>query len=324
MPDEKNDDVKEQQTFLNEHEELLESIHSKKDTDESPPKSEQESLGSVTETEEIEVDDETPKTDAHEPEAQPEVEETPTPARKPEPAVEASIEEPAAEMLAPSDKEKPPQPHHSPHHEEVLKRQALEQSEVKEVLVFFKKYAKPAAIVLALACIFILVDKSLKSSRFKKEAKADAALMTAFDIGALQAVLDNYPSTPSGPLALMELAKEQFNAGQVDVAEALYSRFSKDYEGHELADQASLNLITCKMAKGQYADAHRLYGEFAQMHADSYLTPAALMGQARCLESLGQLEEAQIAYEDVIVNYPNTVWANDADFKLKAVLARKQ
>jgi TolA-binding protein len=315
MSDEKKDDLKEQQTFLDEHEDLLESIHTNEEPVDNQPESETESHGS--EAEEVEVEDVTPTADAPETEPQAVTEEEPAP------AVETPIEEPAAEMLAPSGKNKSSQRQHSPQHEEVLKRQALEQSEVKEVLVFIKKYAKPAGIAIALICIYILVDKSLKDSRLQKDTKADAALMSAFDIGTIQTVLDTYASTPSGPLALMELAKERFNAGQVDAAEALYARFAKDYGGHELADQAALNLITCKMAKGQYADAHRLYGEFAQTHADSYLTPAARMGQARCLESLGQLDEAQIAYEDVIVNYPNTVWANDAEFKLRAVLARK-
>ena len=231
-------------------------------------------------------------------------------------------EESAPEMLAPSGKERSSQQRHSPQHEEVLKRKTLEQSEVKEVLVFFKKYAKPAAIAIGLICAFVLIDRSLKFTRFKKEAKADAALMSAFDVQALQAVVDDYASTPSGPLALMELAKEQFNAGQIDTAEALYVRFTHEYEGHELASQAALNLITCKMAKGQYADAHRLYGEFSQAHADSYLIPSARMGQAYCLESLGQLDEAQMAYEDVIGNYPNTVWANEAEFKLRGLPAR--
>ena len=49
-----------------------------------------------------------------------------------------------------------------------------------------------------------------------------------------------------------------------------------------------------------------------------------MMGQARCLEALDQLDEAQIAYEDIIVNYPNTTWSQVAEANLKTVLGKKQ
>ena len=153
---------------------------------------------------------------------------------------------------------------------------------------------------------------------------ADTALMHAQGTADLQSIVDDYASTPSGPLALMELAREKFNAGQFDEAETLYTRFTKKHGDHELAAQAELNLITCKEAKGQLGDAHLLYGEFAKNHAGSYLVPSAMMGRARCLEALDLLDEAQIAYEDIMVNFPETTWSRIAEANLKVVLGRKQ
>ncbi len=217
-----------------------------------------------------------------------------------------------------------PQQQHSPQHGEVLKKQALEQQEVKEVLVFFRKYAKPAAIAIAAICAIILVDKFFKARRFKEGAAADTALMEARDTGDLQRVVDEYASTPTAPLALMELARRKFNTGQFNEAEKLYTRFTKKYGGHELAAQAELNLISCKEVKGQFGEAHLLYGEFAKKHDGAFPVPSAKMGQARCLEALGELDEAQIAYEDLIVNYPETTWAQIAEANLKMILAKKQ
>ena len=56
---------------------------------------------------------------------------------------------------------------HSPQHEDLLKKQSLEQQEVKEVLNFIKKYAKPAAIVVITVCaLFLVQDRSSRSLEF--------------------------------------------------------------------------------------------------------------------------------------------------------------
>ncbi|MCF7816933.1 MAG: tetratricopeptide repeat protein [Kiritimatiellales bacterium] len=213
---------------------------------------------------------------------------------------------------------------HSPQHEELLKKKAFEQQEVPEVLTFIQKYAKPATIALVAVCAIVLADQLFKNLRHKKEVRADAALMQARNAQDLQAVLDDYASTPSAPIAMMGLAKEKFNAGQFDEAEALYLKFTKKYAGNELADQAKLNLIACKEAKEQLGEAHLLYGEFAKEHKGSYLEPVAMMGKARCLETLGQFDEAQIAYEDILVNFPESSWSQQAEANLKEILGKKQ
>jgi predicted negative regulator of RcsB-dependent stress response len=212
---------------------------------------------------------------------------------------------------------------HSPQHEELLKRQTLEQQEVKEVLVFFKKYGKTAAISLIAICVIVLANKAIKTQRLNKEAAADSALLQANTPEALQAIVDDYASTSSQPIALMGLAREKFNAGQLDEAEMLYTQFSKKHGDHELALQANLNLIACKEAKGQIEEAQALYSAFATENADSYLAPSAMMSKARCQEDLGQLDEAQITYEDIIVNFPEGTWSQLAEVNLKVVQAKK-
>ncbi len=281
-----------------------------------------------------------------EPEPEPVVEEQPSPSIDSTPIAKAPEAEPAeakeltdavetvAKQSAPSKlggKKKKRKPTYSQRnaeaelrHKELMKQQALEQSEVKEVLVFMKKYAKPASIAVLAICAVVLVGKSIKMQGVKKNAVADTALMQARNATDLQAIIDDYSSTPAAPLALMGLAREKFNSGQVDEAEALYTQFTKQHGDLELADQAQLNIISCKESKGQLGDAHLLYGEFATEHQGSYLVPSAMMGKARCLEALGMLDEAQIAYEDVIVNFPEGGWAQMAEANLKVVMGKKQ
>ena len=208
---------------------------------------------------------------------------------------------------------------HSPQHEELLKKQSLEQQEVKEVLTFITKYAKPVAIVVIAVCAFFLVDRYFKSSRLQKEIEADSALLEAASAYDYQAILDDYGSTPSAPLALMGLARQTFNAGQYAEADALYGKFIKKYDQHEMTVQAEYNQITCREAQGQIGDAHLLYGEFVNNHKDSYLAPLAMIAQARCLESLSLLADAKQVYEDLVFSYPGSSWAQMAEANLAVV-----
>jgi len=314
MTEEKKDDLNEQQSFLSGHEELLKSINEKKNApDEQPEPAEPTEIASEVAPEATSEAKDEPKQVA-------------------EAAAPAPIPKAAPKTLG-GKKKKKTQHHHShterdkteeERHKELLKHKELEQQEVTEVLTFLKKYAKPTVIAVAVVCGLVLANGFFKSQRLKKEVLADTALMNAQNPEDLQAIIDDYASTPSEPFALMGLAREKFNEGKIDEAEALYTRFAKKHGGHELAAQAELNLISCKEAKGQTEEASRLYGEFAKANEGSYLVPSAMMSQARCLETLGKLDEAQIVYEDLIAAFPEGSWAQLANIDLKELLGKKQ
>jgi TolA-binding protein len=63
-----------------------------------------------------------------------------------------------------------------------------------------------------------------------------------------------------------------------------------------------------------------LYGEFAKENKESFMAPAALLGKARCLESLSQYAEAKLVYEDVITYYPGSGWSQAAEANLQLVM----
>lgn len=198
-------------------------------------------------------------------------------------------------------------------HKEAAQQRALEQSEVKEVLVFFRRYAKPAAAVVILICALFLFDSFLKKRKHGTEIAADAALMDARSEEQLREVAETYASTAAGPFAVMELARQTFNSGDYVAAATLYEDFLRKYSRHELAGQAALNLINCKEAEGRFDEAEALYRSFAEEHAESYLAPAAHLGRGRCLEALGRLDEARTVYEDMMVAYPDSGWARMAE-----------
>lgn len=208
---------------------------------------------------------------------------------------------------------------HSSKHNDVLKKQALQQSEVGEVLTVIKKYGVPTLIVIVVVCSIFLFDRYLKSSKAKKETSADIALTQAHTAADYQTILDKYGSTSSAPIAMMDLAMAKFSAGKYAEAQALYEKFLKKYPKHEMAEQAELNKITCVEAEGKMSEAHLLYGEFVSKHKQSYLAPVAMMGQARCLEALNSDVDAKQAYEDLIAAYPGSSWANLASTRLRVL-----
>ena len=199
---------------------------------------------------------------------------------------------------------------------------SLQDNEVKEVLDLIKKYAVPTAVVIVLVCGIFLFDRWLKSSKQTREVEADSALMNAIDAVDYQRIVDEYGSTSSAPIAMMNLAMTRYSEGDYEGAQQLYSDFLKKYPKHEMALQAELNVITCMESKGEYSEAHLLYSDFTAKHRDSYLAPMAMMGQARCLEGIGALDDARRTYEDLIVGYPGSSWADIADTRM-TVLSKK-
>ncbi|MEA2069104.1 MAG: tetratricopeptide repeat protein [Verrucomicrobiota bacterium] len=338
MSEENKEDVKEQQDFLSGHEELLNSIN-KTDAEENPEPPAEDEEAVETEAPIEEAAEEPIEEPAEEPIEEPEPEPTPEPEPIAEPIKEEPepVEEPVAEKTkpsptpskTPSKKNKNPHPKAEGHpernetekkrHEELLKHQALENAEVKEVLNVIQKYAKPVVVGIVVVCALFLSNNFFKGNRIKKEAKADAALMQAKTAADFQAILDDFGSTPSAPLAMMGLAQEKFNTGQLDEAENLYGEFAKKYGHHEMAAQAEFNQITCKEAKGELSEATILYGEFKNKHGDSHLAPVALLGKARCLEALDNYSEAKRLYEDIITFYPESGWSQIAESNLAVV-----
>ncbi|WP_372807453.1 tetratricopeptide repeat protein [Pontiella sp.] len=312
------EEKKDHDDFLSNHEALLNNLAKKKEAEQPAEESEADAVESPAETPAAEKPVEEPAPVAEE------VPEKPEPvAEEPEVVVNDPIDDLPEVVVAkpaklPPKKKKPATPAEA----KKQKHETLENAEVKEVLSFFMKYIKPVAIAVAVVCAVFLTTNYLKHSRQKKEVAADSALQTATTIAEYQAILDQYGSTPTAPLALMGLAQATFNAGQIDEAEKLYGDFTAKFPKHELAVQAAYNQITCKEAKGELGEASILYGDFKAKHEKSHLAPAALLGKARCFEALDNYSEAKVVYEDIITFYPESGWAQIAERQLAVAMSK--
>jgi TolA-binding protein len=283
----------------------------------------EEAAAEVSEEEEAPVE---------EPAAEETVEEEEAPVE--EPAAEETVEEeevteqhvvaevPPVVEEVPVKEPKPKKKPATPAEAKKQKHDALEKAEVKEVLTFINKYVKPAAVGIVAVCIVFLAINLMKSNKAKKVAEADAALASAGTVAEYQAVIDSYGSTPSAPLALLGLASEKFNSGDIAGAGSAYSEFLSKYPDHEMALQVEFSRIKCLEAQGNLNEAAAQFLNFKTNHADSHLAPVALLNAARCKETAGDLAGAKQVYEDVVGMYPDTMWSREAEAMLNIVEAK--
>lgn len=213
---------------------------------------------------------------------------------------------------------------HTPAHTDLQHKQAREEHEVKEVVGFLKRYGKLIGTGIAAAALTVIAARIYTNHKASVLAKAEQLLMTARSPEQLEEVVSKYSSTPTAPVALLDLAKTYFNAGDTAQARAQYQRFLKKYKQHDMQPIAELGLAYCTEADGDFNGAAALFAAFAQKHSSSYLHPTAVLGIARCMEQAGRIDEARIVLEDFLAENAGTSWAGTAESALKALTETAQ
>lgn len=217
-------------------------------------------------------------------------------------------------------------PIHTPQHNELQKKKALEQHEVREVLGFLNRYGKLIGIGLLAAAVAGIGSSGLAHHRASRRIQAEQRLTNAKTPAQLEEIIHQYSSTPTAPVALLSLAKIHFNNGEFVSARAQYERFLKKYKKHELRLVAELGLAYCTEADGDFDGASAQFSEFAKQNAQSYLHAPAILSMARCMEQAGRTDQARIVLEDFLVENAGTAWVGMAEKSLQALsqIAPKQ
>lgn len=213
---------------------------------------------------------------------------------------------------------------HTPAHTDLQRKQALEEHEVKEVVGFLKRYGKLIGTGVIAAVLTVVAVRIYTGHKASVLAKAEELLMTARSPEQLEEVISKYSSTPTAPVALLDLAKTYFNAGDAVQARAQYQRFLKKYKAHDMRPVAELGLAYCTEADGDFNGAAVQFAQLAEKYSSSYLHPLAVLGVARCMEQAGRTEEARIVLEDFLAENAGTSWAGTAENALRALTGNAQ
>jgi len=136
-------------------------------------------------------------------------------------------------------------------------------------------------------------------------------------------VVDEYPRTPSAPLALFGLGNALIENNQVDGAIEAYQRLLSTYSANtSLTSLAQQKLGYAYLLKGDREQAGKSYA--AILNNPAFLNrDQALFELARLDESQNRSDEALKRYQDLIKTYPNSPFASEAALREKILDARK-
>lgn len=175
------------------------------------------------------------------------------------------------------------------------------------------------ATMLAVA-VFLVVGVPIfmvRNHRDSAKSKASALLSSAAQPGDLANIVKDYPDTPAAPVALLHLARTQYDQQDYAKAQSSYEDFLSRFATHELAPVAKLGKAHCLEGKGMTEEALKSFETFLSSNKGHFLTPQALMAKARCLYHLKKEKEAQIVIEDFLVANPKSPWKPHAEEMLE-------
>ena len=191
--------------------------------------------------------------------------------------------------------------------------------EVESLKEFGRQHATKIAIAVVVLALIIAVPSFLRAHRQAAQREASKLLNTWNDLGQLEEIVDRFGSSPTAPLALLQLAKALYDNGNFPLAEEKYNEFIISYGDHRFAPAAELGIAHCAEAQGQIQRAIYAFTSFATQYPDHFLKTQALFGQGRCHEYLNQLDEARIAYETIVASDPEGIWISRAEGALDRV-----
>lgn len=206
---------------------------------------------------------------------------------------------------------------HSPQHEEVQKQHELEQHEVTQVLEFLKRYGKLIGAGIVAAAIAIIVSQNMAARKAADIAEAENMFQQARTPQQLEDLIETYPATPTAPIALLNLAKQLFNEGEIAQARVQYERFLKEYKNSDQLPMAEFGLAHCTEAAGDAAAAADTFRDFLAAHPGDYLEAPAVLALARCLEQSGQTDRARITLEDFLAQNAASAWSTPVEAALE-------
>lgn len=206
---------------------------------------------------------------------------------------------------------------HSPEHNTLVKKHELETNEVLEVLGFMKRYGKMIGAGLIAAAIMAILSSGYSHYKAKQQTKAGKLFTEAKSAQQLEEIVTKYGATPSAPVALLKLAKDHFNDGEVAQAREQYNRFLKKYSQSELRPIAEMGLAYCQEADGDFNGAAEQFSALNAKYKTSYLHPQLVLNIARCKKLAGSVDDARVMLEDFLISAKGTRWTESAETALQ-------
>ncbi len=192
----------------------------------------------------------------------------------------------------------------------------------EQFLTWARKHGGTAVTILLAALVVGVALWSLLSRQERRAEQAAQALAAARSSADFETIVAEYPKADAAPIALLSLAKIQFDMGNYEAAMMRYQDFLASWPEHPLQNSAVLGRLFCLEAQGHQGalqEAEAGFSQFARNHPEHYLFPQARLGEARCKQALGQLEEARALYESFLADHPQNPWSLQIAERLSAL-----
>ena len=200
--------------------------------------------------------------------------------------------------------------------------------EVPEVQDFVRQNLTPVLVGVGLAVAIFLGWTAYKNYQKSAAQTASTMLFNSQAVEQFQKVMEQYPGTPAGPLAVLSLAGKYFDDGQYELAQHTFLEFQQKYPEHDLKAISDIGVAQCLEATGRFQEAMDAFSKFLAEHPDHFLASMATFGKARCFEQMGKLQEAKAVYEDYLAANPTNNWSARAESGLlfvgKQIRAQKE
>ncbi|MDF0675451.1 MAG: tetratricopeptide repeat protein [Nitrospira sp.] len=151
--------------------------------------------------------------------------------------------------------------------------------------------------------------------------KAAANLKEA--IALYKRILDEYPRTPTAPLAQFSLGNAYLQSNDLASAIEAYTRFISTYGAHvSLLGLVQQKLGYAYLLKGDLDQAAKAYSTILEIPG-AMNRDYALFELARLEENRPRLDEALKRYQDLMKTFPNSPLTSEAAMRVKVIEAKK-
>lgn len=174
---------------------------------------------------------------------------------------------------------------------------------------FFDRYRRPLVVLAAAVAVAAVIFAVFSYRASSRAVAAVGAFSTARTVEELTAVYENYPQTPTAPLALIQAGAFAFNRGEYSPARNYYLLFQENYPGHILADYAQMGIAASLEAESRWDEALEAYDRLAALYPDSVLVAQAHFNRGRCLRAAEDTEGARREFQTVFERYPQNPYA---------------
>lgn len=142
-------------------------------------------------------------------------------------------------------------------------------------------------------------------------------------IALLKRVVEEYPRTPTAPLAQFSLGNAYLLSNDLESALEAYNRFISTYGSHvSLLGLVQQKLGYAYMLKGDLDQAAKAYSTVLEIPG-AMNRDYALFELARLEENRSRLDEALKHYQDLMKTFPNSPLTSEAAMRVKVIEAKK-